>query len=129
MKAIILTLFLGLFAPILLGSDTDQPPVFHVDNTVEIEKSMGKHIIVDGTIREAFWVRGNVLMLTFREEREGFLAVSFRKYRDDLDEAFDGDIATALEGVSVRIRGVVKQYKDRPQIVISDPKQIEVLLQ
>ncbi len=122
----LLFLFLSLI-PLLPAEESTKPPIIPADETLEIEKQMGKEIYVDGTIREAFWVRGNVLMLTFREEKEGFIAVSFKKHREVLDEAFDGDIAKTLKGKSVRIKGVVEQYNYRPQIVITDPQQIDVM--
>jgi len=125
---IIFSLMICLFLPVVTGDEIDEPPVLHVDDTADIEKSMGKEIYVDGTILEAFWVRDSVLMLTFRKEREGFIAVSFKKYREELDKAFEGDVAKSLKGVSVRIHGVVEEYNYRPQIVIRDPKQIKLML-
>jgi DNA/RNA endonuclease YhcR with UshA esterase domain len=113
----------------LPGEEVAKPPILDAVNTEEIHKAMGKEVYVDGTIREAFWVHGNVLMLTFREEKEGFIAVSFKQHRKVLDEAFDGDITKALKGKTVRIQGVIEQYKYRPQIVIKDPAQIEVVNQ
>jgi len=126
MKTTLLLLCL-LLLPHLHAEEPAKPPVLNADETLEISKAMGKEIYVEGKVHEAFWVRGNVLMLTFREAEEGFIAVSFKKYREVLDEAFEGDITKTLEGKSVRIQGVVEQHKYRPQIVIKDPKQIEIL--
>jgi DNA/RNA endonuclease YhcR with UshA esterase domain len=122
-----LPLLISLLMFPLLGEVTDKPPILDAENTPEIQKAMGKEVYIDGTILEAFWVHGKVLMLTFREEKEGFIAVSFKKHREELDEAFEGDIAKTLKGKSVRIQGVIEEYKYRPQIVIKDPKQIEVI--
>lgn len=110
-------------------ADEKELPVLQADNTKAIEASMGKEATVEGKIHAAFWVRDSVLMLTFREEREGFIAVSFKKHREELDAAFGGDITKALRGKTVRIRGKVEEYKYRPQIVIRNPDQIETLMQ
>lgn len=120
----VLLLILGLN---LFANDDKAVKPLSVDDTKAIEAKLGEKITVEGTVQESFWVRGDVLMITFRKEEEGFIAVSFRKHRKVLDEAFEKDVAKHLTGKRIRIRGTVKEYKYRPQIVISDPAQLTVL--
>jgi DNA/RNA endonuclease YhcR with UshA esterase domain len=41
--------------------------------------------------------------------------------------AFRGFDLEALEAHKIRIRGIVQDYRGRPQIALSNPAQIEVL--
>ncbi len=101
--------------------------VLSADDTAAITKAMNTEVTVEGKLHNVFWVNENVLMLTFREQKEGFIAVSFAKYREKLDEAYNGDITTALKGKKVRITGEVTSYNDRPQIVLRSATQIKVV--
>jgi DNA/RNA endonuclease YhcR with UshA esterase domain len=42
-------------------------------------------------------------------------------------EAKIDDPSTHFKGKTVRITGTVKLYRDRPEIVIEDPKQVEIV--
>lgn len=125
MKIFLLSL-LCVAAP-LIAEDQAEPVSVH--DTKTIESNLGKHITAQGKVKEAFWVRGDVLMLTFREEEKGFIAVSFRKHREDLDKAFDGDVAKHLKGKTIRVQGKVEEYRYRPQIVVRKPSQIEIVVE
>lgn len=103
------------------------PLEFKAEDTSDIWNAMGKEAVVEGTILNAFWVRDNVLMLTFREEKDGFIAVSFAKYREKLDASFNGDITEALKGRTVKISGELAEFNSRPQIVVRSDSQIEIL--
>lgn len=114
-------------APALPAAPPPTAKVFDVDDTAGIEKMVGQEITVTGKVLNSFWVRDNVLMITFREDKQGFLAVSFAKYREKLDQAFDASIAEALKGKKVNLKGKVTSYNTRPQIVIETADQIEIL--
>ncbi len=103
------------------------PPVLSANDTEAITKSMGAEITVEGKVLNAFWVRNQVLMITFREEKEGFIAVSFAKHREVLNTAFGGDILAAVKGKNVQVTGKVTEHNYRPQIVIERAEQLRVV--
>ncbi len=115
-----------LLSPILLRAQETAPTpnVLSVDDTAAIQAAMGKAITVEGKVHSAFWVRGTVMLITFREEKTGFLAVVLGKNKVALNEAFGGDMAAALKGKTVRITGTVTEHNSRPQIEISTKDQI-----
>ena len=102
----------------------DELPILSVDDTEAILNHMGREVIVEGTVTSAFWVRNQVMLITFREQEEGFLAVAFARNREKLNGAFSGDMAKAVEGRTVRIRGKISEYRSRPQIVVEEPAQL-----
>jgi DNA/RNA endonuclease YhcR with UshA esterase domain len=53
--------------------------------------------------------------------------VIFAANKDDMDKAFNGDIAKALKGATVRVEGKVKIYRSRPEIVVDKPEQLTIL--
>ncbi|MGA0333057.1 MAG: hypothetical protein ACO3N7_06475 [Kiritimatiellia bacterium] len=112
-------------------ADSEPPgepvPVLDAGDSALIEKHMGKQVTVEGKILNAFWVRDQVLMLTYREEKEGFIAVSFARHRKSLDDAFGGDVVQALKGKRIQVTGEVTEHQYRPQIVISSPDQVKVV--
>lgn len=122
-RPLVLILIL-VMAPLALHAE--EPRVFSVDDTEELLAQMGKEAVVEGRVRSSFWVRG-VLLITFREEQEGFVGAAFARNRDTLNEAFDGDIARALRGKNIRMRGTITEHRSRPQIVVENPDQITVL--
>ncbi|MCC5850834.1 MAG: hypothetical protein JJU29_22320 [Verrucomicrobia bacterium] len=122
-------LFIAFFGFMSLapGLRADEVPVLSVDDTEAIVNHMDREVIVEGKVHSAFWVRNQVMLITFREREEGFLAVVFAGNRRKLNEAFGGDMAKALGGKSVRISGTVSEYRSRPQIVIDEPEQLSIL--
>lgn len=119
-------LLLAAFS-IFSGYAEDASTVLSAEDTDAITAALDTEVTVEGKLHNVFWVNDNVLMLTFREQKEGFIAVSFAKYREKLDEAFKGDIVFALKGKTVRITGEVTTYNERPQIVVRSASQIKVL--
>jgi len=117
-----------LLMPCLAGAqEATTPAVLSVDDTAAIQASMGKTLTVEGTVRDAFWVRGTVMLITFREEKTGFLAVVLGKNKKSLNEAFDGDMAKAVKGKNVRITGTVTEHNSRPQIEIEKAEQVKLM--
>lgn len=125
-------------APFAQAEDDPAPPpapakpqevegVLDALNTEAVTAAMGKIATVKGTVTEIFWVRDSVLLITYQEAKDGFVAVSFKKHREALDAGFDGDITTALKGKTIQVRGKVVEYQYRPQIVVETADQIEIL--
>jgi len=94
-----------------------------------IDGAMNKEVVVEGIVESAAWSSsGKVMSMRFKNNKETrFSAVIFDKHKSDFDSAFSGDIAKALPGAKVRIRGSVKEYKGRPEIVIDVPAQITIV--
>lgn len=102
-------------------------PVLPAADVDAIVRRMGEETTVEGRVHNIFWVRNQVLMITFREERDGFVAVSFARNRDLLNEAFGGDIVQHLAGKTIQVTGEIAEHNYRPQIVVSSPQQIRIL--
>jgi len=101
-------------------------PVLPAKDSAGITRRLGEVTTVEGVVYTIFWVRNQTLMITFQEERGGFVAVSFARHRNELNEAFGGDVVQHLRGRNVRITGEVSQHESRPQIVVRDPDQIQL---
>ena len=72
--------------------------------------------------------KGSVFFINFQNTQESrALAVAFEKRREALEQSFAGDLGKALTGAKVRIRGTLKDYKGRPEVVIDMPSQITIL--
>ena len=132
----ILALTIGAAA--LQDEPTTQPLIIPVSDRAAIEAATNGSdaIVVEGVVREAAWSRtGKVMNIEFADAGErGLLAVVFERQRKQMDDAFAGDLARALTGAKVRIRGSIKPYggrveamKGRPQMIIDSPVQITIL--
>jgi len=96
------------------------------DNVVPWEdarRHVGEEIVVEGTIVRTH--RGSsVLYLNFHPNWKRYLslvvpAADLPRFPDDPDKAY--------KGRKIRVRGEVKIYKDRPEIVVRDPASITIL--
>ena len=111
------------------------PVVIDVTDKAAVEAAMDREAVVEGVVERAEWSRsGKVMNIEFKGAENGLLAVVFERKRQQLDEAFAGDLAKALTGAKVRVRGTIKPYggraaamKGRPQIIIEDGQQITIL--
>jgi DNA/RNA endonuclease YhcR with UshA esterase domain len=101
-------------------------PVLPAQDSAAITRRMGEVTTVEGVVHNIFWVRNQTLMITFQEERGGFVAVSFARHRNELNEAFGGDVVQHLRGRNVRITGEIAEHQYRPQIVVRSPDQIQL---
>ena len=45
-----------------------------------------------------------------------------------MEKAFNGDLSNAFEGAKIQIRGKLQLYREQPEILIDDPKQITILV-
>jgi len=67
---------------------------------------------------------GNITFVNFDEKRPAkFVAVVFRENY----KKFSGDLKDLYAGKLVKIRGQITTHRDRPQIVLTDPAQVEVV--
>jgi hypothetical protein len=94
-------------------------------------------VVVEGTVLESKWSKqGKHMTVLFAgsEGKTGLVCTLSRKDREAFDAAFDGDVASALAGKRLRVRGEIVNYdgksadlKGWPQIVLKDPKQVQIL--
>jgi DNA/RNA endonuclease YhcR with UshA esterase domain len=94
-----------------------------------IDANMSKEVTVEGIVDTASWSSsGKVLRMEFKGNQQSKLqGVAFEKNKKSLDEAFSGDFVKAMTGAHVRVRGTLKDYRGRPEIVIDSASQVTVL--
>jgi micrococcal nuclease len=89
----------------------------------EMAKTTGTFQLVDGWVTNVANANGRVFIDFGSNGQHSFSAIiapeDRRAFRD-----FDFD---ALNARHIRIRGIVQDYRGRPQIALSNPQQIEVL--
>ena len=128
----LICLCMALFACLIVRADdaTSQPAAtIDVADKDAIAANMGKDVTVEGTVSKAEWSRtGAVMNVEFKGNEESrFYAAMFARIRAKTDEGFGGDVAKALTGAKVRIKGKISEFRGRPQIVINDGNQITIL--
>lgn len=113
--------------PTAAPEDEEEPILLDATDLQAIREAMEKTVTVEGTVTEVFWVRDSVLLITYQEDRNSYVSVSFARFRAALDKAFDGDIVSALKGKKIQVTGKVEEYQYRPQIVVKTADQIKIL--
>ncbi|MGH7179321.1 MAG: OB-fold nucleic acid binding domain-containing protein [Tepidisphaeraceae bacterium] len=108
---------------------TSGPALIKVSDKAAIDAAMDKEVVLDGVVETAAWsASGKVLRIEFKDAGDSkIMAVAFDKNKEDLNEAFSGDVTKALVGAHVRIRGTLKDYKGRPEVVINVPNQVTIV--
>ena len=111
------------------ATQPSESQVIDVSDKAAIDAAMNKEVVVEGVVESSAWSSsGKVLSIRFKNSKEtNFSAVVFDKHKADFDSAFSGDIAKALPGAKVRVRGLVKEYRTHPEIVIDSPAQITIV--
>jgi len=139
MRLICLTLCIVLGTLGAARAPDDPPPatqpanpesqVVDVTDKSALDAAMNKEAVIEGVVESAAWSSsGKVMQIRFKNSKETrFSAAVFDKHKSDFDAAFSGDITKALPGAKVRIRGTIKDYKGRPEIVIDVPAQITIV--
>jgi DNA/RNA endonuclease YhcR with UshA esterase domain len=108
---------------------TTQPAMIDIADKDAVAANMGKDVMVEGTVSKAEWSRtGAVMNVEFKGNEESrFYAAMFAKIRAKTDEAFGGDVAKALTGAKIRLKGKISEFRGRPQIIINDGNQITIV--
>jgi len=113
----IAVLFICLLTPLALAADLPEYTY------LEAGDHIGEDAIVTGKIIDAY-NSGRACFLNFHEDwRNHFSVVIFQKNFDK----FGGPPETILKGAEVRVRGVIKEFEGRCEIVVDDPDQIEIV--
>jgi endonuclease YncB( thermonuclease family) len=89
----------------------------------EAHRHQGEEIVVEGTIVRTHRAE-NVMYLNFHPNWKRYLTLVI--FVKDLP-LFPGNPETAYKGKKVRVRGEVKLYKDRPEMVVRSPEDITVV--
>jgi DNA/RNA endonuclease YhcR with UshA esterase domain len=110
---------------------TSQPSNSMIDpgDKAAIEANMNKDVTIDGVVDTANWASsGKVMRIEFKNNQQTKLqAIVFEKKKKELDDSFSGDFAKTLNGAHVRIKGQLKIYRDRPEVVIDNAQQVTIL--
>jgi hypothetical protein len=98
-----------------------------------LEANLGKVVAVTGVVAKAEWSKsGKVMNVEFKDSV--LLVAAFEKSKEPLNAAFGGDAAKAwaaagkvtITGKLAPYGGKAKDLEGRPQIVVSDAKQVVV---
>lgn len=100
-----------------IGPDEGRPQV----TVADAAKVIGKIAFVCGPVASVEQ-RGRVTLLMFGGEQDFKVAV-YEQSRDRFDKPLD----EMYQGKLVRVRGLVDTFREVPQIVVSDPSQIEII--
>ncbi|MFO7639100.1 MAG: thermonuclease family protein [bacterium] len=101
----------------------DNPDDSGVISWVDAADYIGKAAVVEGDIIRTYQSE-RVLFLNFHEDyRNTFVCAIFV---NDLPR-FPTDAKDYYLGKRVRVTGIIKEYRGAPEIIISDPGQVEVL--
>jgi DNA/RNA endonuclease YhcR with UshA esterase domain len=95
----------------------------------EAAKLVGKEVTVEMEVKSAGKGQGVFFLNSeedFRSEKN-FTGFINKEGAKKFQEAKIDDPAAHFKGQTVRITGTVKLYRDKPEIVIEDPKQVEVV--
>ena len=114
---------------LLVGGLVHAEPAIHPDEGLkhlawpDARKAVGENAFISGKIINV-GSAGRVNFLNFDTERPAeFVLIVFRK---DL-ENFPRPLGETYDGKIVRVRGTVSLYRDKPQIIVTSPDQIEIL--
>ncbi len=96
----------------------------NVISSCQANNYYGKEIIIEGNITNAYRSKTNTVFLNFEKPypEQCFTAVIFSSDQYKFFEAPE----KYYENKIVRIKGVLKEYQDKPEIILKDPSQIEV---
>jgi hypothetical protein len=83
---------------------------------------VGEYATVEGRVADVFTSDNDNTFLNFGAAfpRHVFSATVFARYRPEFKDLH------ALEGRRVRITGQIRMYRDKPQIILESPSQLEV---
>jgi DNA/RNA endonuclease YhcR with UshA esterase domain len=115
-----------LLAPALLADEKkDDKPL----TPTEAAKKVDEKCVVEMEVKSSH--AGKVVVFLNSEENfkdaKNFTVFIGRTGLDKFARAKIDDPATHFKGKTIRVSGTVKLYMNRPEIVVSDPEQIQVV--
>lgn len=93
-------------------------------NASEVGSHIGEEVCVEYFVSSAFQSAGGHIFLDEKEDyKNGFVSVIF----SNTIEKFDQNPSDLYDQVTVRVRGVIKLYQGRPEIIINGPDQVMIV--
>ena len=111
--------------PVAIADDKETKPV----TPGEAAKLVDKKVTVEMEVKSTGKSSG-VFFLNSEEDfksDKNFTIFISKEGATKFKEAKVDDPAAQFKGKAVRVTGTVKLYKDKPEIVVDDPKQIEMV--
>lgn len=94
-------------------------------DTAKLKEMAGKSATVRGEISGSYAAK-TVLLLNFKDTNRGFTVAIRKVDQDALNNSFGGDVAGNLKGKTVLVTGEIKLYKEKPEIEVTKPEQIQL---
>jgi DNA/RNA endonuclease YhcR with UshA esterase domain len=103
-------------------------PVLSADKSAALMAANGKDAIVEATVQEIEDASENVMRMTFKEAPDNaFVGIVFSKKTPKVHDYFEGDQGNALIGRKIHLHGKISQFRGKPEIIITDVSQVEVV--
>lgn len=121
MKPVLLSSQLVLLVGLVLGcSGEPRRSGLQEVRAEEAADHVGEELVVFGVVAQVSETSSGTAFLNFGAQfpHQDFSAVVFERSRSKFDRI------SLLQGLNVRVRGVVRTYRGRPQIVLEDPRQL-----
>lgn len=125
MRLILTFLALATVAPALLADDKGAKPV----TPAEAAKLVDKKVTIEMAVKSAGKGKGVFFLNSeedYKSEKNFTIFINedvTKKFKDAKIE----DPGAEFKGKIIRVTGTVKLYREKPEIVIDDPKQIDVV--
>lgn len=107
---------------------SSRPVIVRIDSP-RLKDHLGEVVRVTARVYSATLTRnGKMLRILFRGGREsGFSAVVFESNLRAFRAEFGDDLSTALSNRLITITGELTEFRDSPQLILSDPEQLIIL--
>jgi micrococcal nuclease len=92
-------------------------------STTQAKENIGKIKVIEAVVSDTHLTE-KVLILKFKNR---FKAVIYKDTLMHFPKAMQRSPDTYLKGKTVKVYGLIKDYKGSPEIIIHDPSQIEIL--
>ena len=110
------------------ASSPSTEPSYTADQSNDLKAANGKAVMVQGTVGDIEDLSENVMRISFKESPQNdFVGIVFSKKTPAVHDYFEGPDGSALIGKRINLHGKISLYRGKPEIVISDVKQVEVV--
>ena len=102
--------------------------VIDVKDFAKLKDMIGTTVTVRGKVKEVFVPQsGSVSIFNFDGiNRRDFNVVVPKAHLEEVNKAFDGDVAKAVKDQTITVTGAVADYRGNPQIQLTKPDQLKV---
>jgi hypothetical protein len=111
-----------LFAVLLSTASAQDKLYLAAADTAALVAKEGQRVVVHGETKGSGKSAAGTNFVNFQDAE--FFLVTFKS---DLAQFPDGEPADAYEGKRIAVEGAISIYQGKPQIKLSDPKQVAVL--